>query len=57
MARTGPLKSQGETPKMRQRIKSLAWARYKGEVREPVPAAIGYFGLIAVWLRNIWRTG
>ncbi|MET0530473.1 MAG: hypothetical protein ABW003_19425 [Microvirga sp.] len=42
---------------MRQRIKSLAWARYKGEVREPVPAAIGYFGLIAVWLRNIRRTG
>jgi hypothetical protein len=39
----------------RERIKSLAWARYDGRLVASMPAALGWIAIVAAWLRNFLR--
>jgi hypothetical protein len=36
----------------RERLKALAWARYKGRVVATLPAAISPLGVAVAWVRN-----
>jgi len=37
-----------------ERLKSLAWAKYQGEVVATIPVSFGPFAKLAAWVRNFF---